>query len=259
VLKMKDKSPSINEWNDLYSAAIEFKKLKCWDFMWNSDIFGVQNPATGEIGYCCIMGRSGEHFALGVYLGSEGLDGLLRIRSGEKIIPDEPVELLNQKCLMASFKNREDIKKRDYEIIRKFGLKFRGRNEWPLFRSYLPGHLPWYLNSGEAQFLTITLHQAIQVCKRFKKDSEMLIPSSTTEILVRVPLKENGLEWTDGWLEPSEIDEEEIMIGAVDEDALEDLLKLKRKEIWEADFFYLHELFKTAPKKGLTSPMQYYG
>lgn len=249
MVLMKDKKPSINEWKDLYSAAIEFKKLKPWDWMWDSDIFGVQNPATGEIGYCCIMGRSGEHFAMGVYLGSEGLEELLRILSGEKILPDEPVGLLNQKCLMASFENREYIEKGDYEIIRKLELRFRGKNEWPLFRSYLPGYLPWYLNRGEVQFLTIALQQAIHVCNRFKNDPEMLVPPSASEILVRVPLKENGLKWRDEWLEPLEMDEEEIMVGGVDENVLKDLQKLKRHGIWEADFFYFHEAVQDGPEE----------
>ncbi len=245
---MKDKQPSIQEWKDLYSVAIDFKKLKCWNFMWDSDIFGVQNPVTGEIGYCCIMGSAGEHFALGVFLGSEGLEGLFKIQSDQVTLSDTESIYL-QRCIMVSFEDRKFITKQDYEKIRKLGLKFRGRNEWPLFRSYMPHHLPWYLNRDEAQFLTIALQQAIHVCKRFKNDPEMLIPPSTTEILVRVPLKDNSLEWGDEWLIPSEMDEEDIMIGNVDEDALEDFLKLKHNGIWEADLFYFHETVQDNPEE----------
>ena len=51
VLKMNDKPPSIQEWRDLYDAVIEFKKKECWNWMWDTDIFGVQNPVTGERRY----------------------------------------------------------------------------------------------------------------------------------------------------------------------------------------------------------------
>jgi len=80
----------------------EVKKLEVGIGLWDSDIFGVQNPANDEIGYCCIMGRMGEHFTLAVYLGTEGLDGYLKIQSGE-ILPDDLDVLHLQKCLMASF------------------------------------------------------------------------------------------------------------------------------------------------------------
>ncbi len=63
---MSDISPSLKEWKNLYEAAIEFKKVECWNWMQDSDIFGVKNPATGEIGYCCILGRLGDYFGLAV-------------------------------------------------------------------------------------------------------------------------------------------------------------------------------------------------
>jgi len=243
---MKEKLPSIQEWKDLYRAAIKFKKLKPWEWMWDSDIFGVKNPATGEIGYCCVMGRAGEHFALGVYLGTDGLEGLLKIQSGE-IVPGDEEGLFLQKCLMASFEDRKIIDKQDYEVIRILGLRFRGQNAWPLFRSYLPGHLPWYLNRGEAKFLTVVLQQAIHVCKRFRKDPEMLDSPLPGQFLVKVP--EDGSRWSDQWLEPMDLEEEEVPVGTVDDDALEDLRKLKHQGVWEADFFYFHEAVQDDPEE----------
>jgi hypothetical protein len=113
---MNDKPPSIQEWRDLYNAVIEFKKIECWNWMWDSDLFGVQNPVTGEIGYCCVMGGAGELFALTVYLDSEGLDGYLKMQS-EEFYPS-PEEMLNlQKCLMASFEDRKYLQKEDSDLL----------------------------------------------------------------------------------------------------------------------------------------------
>jgi len=73
--------PTIQDWKNLFDAALKFKKIAPWQWMWDSDIFGVQNPANGEIGYCCIMGAAKEIYALAVYQGSEGLESYLRLNT----------------------------------------------------------------------------------------------------------------------------------------------------------------------------------
>lgn len=234
---MKDKSPSIQEWENLYSAAVEFKKLKPWEWMWDDDIFGVKNPETGETGFCCVMGGGGEHFALGLYQGSEGLDGLSRIRSGE-ILPDEPEALFVQKCLMASFENREFIEDEDYQILRKLGLRFRGKNAWPLFRSYQPGYVPWYVTDDEARFLTLALEQAIQVCRQYYENPEVLKPPMMTQLLVRVL---DGDTWHDEWLEPWDLEEKEVTGRFVKEEDLEEILKFSHKGVLEVDYYFYPE------------------
>ncbi len=107
---MSEKHPSISQWRNLYNAAIEFRKLAPWEWMYDSDLFGVINPENGETGYCCIMGNLGEHYALGVYLGAEGLEGYREMQEGDYF--SNPLEMIHlQKCLMASFENREYLSK----------------------------------------------------------------------------------------------------------------------------------------------------
>ena len=240
VLKMNDRPPSIQEWRDLHDAAIEFKKIECWNWMWDTDLFGVQNPVTGEIGYCCVMGGAGEHFALAVYLGSEGLNGYLKLQSGESYPSLE--DMLNlQKLLMASFEDREYLQKEDFQLIKKFGLKFSGPNSWPLFRSYRPGYYPWYLTGEEARYLTLCLWQVIDVSLRFKDNSGILTPPVKNRYLVRVPKKdETGLSWRDMWIEPLPLEKGEIIAEPIDTDHLEKIKRKipHRKGVWEVDFFY---------------------
>ena len=122
---MKELQPSMDDWQQLYDAAVEFKKLKCWEWMLDSYIFGVQNPATNEVGYCCITGNLGEFFALIVYLGSEGLEIYLHAQSG-MVLPGDMEAFANQKCLMASFEDREILTKDDLAIIKKLGFRTEG-------------------------------------------------------------------------------------------------------------------------------------
>jgi hypothetical protein len=236
-----NQAPSLQDWKALYDAAIEFKKAAPWDWMHDTDIFGVQDPVSGETGYCCIMGAAGEHYALGVYSGSEGLEGLLRILSGEFSQSHDEV-LYVQKCLMASFEDREYLQKEDLKQIKTMGLKFRGANAWPFFRKYTPGLVPWYLTGEEARFLTLALQQAIEVSLRFKKDPGMLIHPSSGKFFVRAPVKQGeGISWKDEWIEPLPPESKDLPVTPVDETLLNRLKKarLQQRGIWDVDFFFV--------------------
>jgi hypothetical protein len=232
--------PSMQEWSNLYQAAIEFKKIECWDWMEDSDLFGVQNPETGEIGYCCVLGGIGEFFGLAVYLGSKGLEGYLKIRSGE-ISPEDFDTMHSQDCLMASFDDRKFLKKPDLQIIKSLQLSFRGSNAWPLFRRYEPGYEPWYINRQEAIFLTLALEQAKDIALRFKTNIELLDPPIEGRYLVRVPNREKeGLAWRDEWLKPTPFEKKEPIGPSVDEIRLKRIKKaaLQSHAVLETDFFY---------------------
>jgi len=178
--------PTEQEWRDLYAAAATFQEMAPWNWMWDSDVAGVQDPESGEIGYCSIMA---------VYLGDEGVAGLWQMRLDP---PDDPLETLAlQKCLMASFEDRGMLQKRDLDQIKGLGLKFRGRNAWPMFRSYRPGYQPWFLTGPEARFLTTALHQAMNIAQRFQQQPDLLPePNPQGPYLVRSQAKRKGLvEW----------------------------------------------------------------
>ncbi len=202
----EEPGPSIQEWQSLYAAAAEFKQTAPWNWMWDSDVFGVKNPKSGEVGYCSVMGKLGEHLALAVYRGSEGLTGFMKIQAGAK--PKTTPEFLElQECLMASFESRDYLAPDDRRIIKQLGLSFRGRNAWPLFRGYRPGYFPWFLTRTEAKSLTIVLSQTTGVAMRLKDDKNLLKPPEPDLHLVRVPDR-NGQSWHDEWLKPEPLSPE---------------------------------------------------
>ena len=108
VSLMKIPSCPLPVWKNLYDAATMFRELACWEWMSDSDLFGVQNPQNGEIGYCCVLGELGEVFGLAVYLGTEGLEQYRKIQSG-KIHRGSPEMAYSQNCLTLWFGDRSDL------------------------------------------------------------------------------------------------------------------------------------------------------
>lgn len=194
---MSGATPTLEEFRQLHEAALAFKQQAPWEWMFDDEIFGIRNPETGQIGYASVMGRRGEHLALGLYLGSEGLNGFYRLAAGEE--PDNPDILLEIPHLQASFEDRAALSDKDRQVIKTLGLKFRGRQEWPLFRSYVPGFLPWFVTPDEARFLTIALQKVFEVAARLKEDPSLLQPPKKSHFLIHT---QTGQGWAEEWLEP---------------------------------------------------------
>jgi len=238
-------APDLETWRALYASASRFYALKPWEWMGDTDIFGVRNPAGGETGFCCIMGAAGEHFALAVYLGAEGLDVLTRI--GLREIPTDPFSVLTmQKCLMASFEDRTILQQMDFDVIRDLGLKFRGRNAWPQFRSYLPGYAPWIVSQAEAEFLTIALDQGCEVCMTYRDRPDALslqkAMNGSRKLLIRVRSDRGGKQVWEDAMEPIPIYEPAMALPApLDAVKVKSAKSRARRssQVVDMDYFYM--------------------
>jgi len=194
---MKTPTPTLDEFRRLYDAALALKQEVPWEWMTEDQIFGIRNPETGEIGYASVMGQRGEYLALALYLGPEGLDGFWCMERGGE--PGNPTLLLEVPQLQASFGDREELRDQDRQIVKDLGLKFRGRQAWPLFRAYVPGCVPWFVTPEEARFLILGLEQSLDVIRRLAENPSLLDPLRRGVYLVRT-LASAG--WTDEWLIP---------------------------------------------------------
>ena len=234
--------PSRDEWQRLYEAAAAFKAAQPWEWMADVDVFGVQNPENGEIGYASVMGALGEHFCLALYLGQQGLAGFWSIQMGAE--PD-PTFILEIPQLQASWEDRGSLREKDRDVIKAMGLKFRGRAAWPLFRAFVPGYLPWFVSDQEARFLTLALEQALVVAPRVKENPSLLAPVLDLLYLVRTPEERGGaLVWVDQWTELESLGYR-IPVVKVDDSAVADLRQLPIREMTvEVDLFPLPGAFQ---------------
>lgn len=233
-------SPTKDEWRRLYKAAIEFKELRPWEWTADDDLFSIKNPSNNEIGYCCVVGKIGLCFGLIVYLGTKGLASYLEMQQG--LIDEKDMDAqLSNRCLATTFESRRYLSNKDVAVIEELGLAFKGKNAWPLFRSYYPGYHPWYLTDEEAKFMHICLEQAREVVLRFKEDPSILTPIKGNLVFARVPEKEgNKIIWKDEWLEPVPYREVVTIRKDMDRERLRKIEKTARRTdmIWESDFFY---------------------
>lgn len=238
--------PTLNEWRRLYEIAIAFRDLAPWKWMFEDQMFAVVDPEDGEVGYCCVMGAGGEFHALGVYRGKEGLLSYERIHRQSVDLPGygDPDVGLDQKALIASFEGSGDVSQRDRNVFQSLGLRFRGKQSWPVLRSYEPGCLPWYLTAKECRFLTEALEQAVSVVQRVKENPKLLDEQPGC-ILTRVYINDGqASEWVDQWREWPDL-EDEIYSDYLGPVIHVDEMRLKRaiKEgepsgSWEVDISY---------------------
>lgn len=236
---MQEMKPTLEDWKSLYEAAKEFGKIESWKWMADDDLFGVQDPATGEISYCCIMGMAEEVYGLSAYSGTVGLEGYLKVQCGE-VLPEDIETMFIQDSLTVFYENRNFVQKEDMEVIKSLGMKFRGRNAWPIFREYKPGYHPWFFTKEESLFFKMLLEQAIDVALRFKHNDTLLVPRQQNHYFVRVPSRiGREIVWKDEWLVPAPVNEERLPSESVDEIRIRRIMSksLKQQGTLEIDWF----------------------
>jgi len=194
----KDNNTSMTSeaWCRLYGLAEKIRDLTPWRWMQENHIFGVKFPKTNTFGFVSVMGTMGEHRAVTVYLGIDGLRGFWHAESLEPV--EDPASIFHVPQLMASFEDRNRLDTGDFEQIQRLGLRYRGKGAWPLFRSYRPGYHPWFLTLDEVEMLGIALEQLLVIAPRARNNISLLEPDDEDSYLVRISQASgNRIIWKD--------------------------------------------------------------
>lgn len=237
-METKLKQPTLAQWRRLYELAAELKKLAPWQWLDETQIFGVENPETKEIGFVSTMGMAGEHLSIGVYLGAEGLAGFFDFQ--EAGLEAEPLALFEVPQLQVSFEDRDDLEKTDRDVIKKLDLKFRGSRNYPLFRSVKAGFLPWFIKQNEAPMLIYALEQTLEVAARVKENPNLLPDASEAVYLVRTAEKQGRkLVWRDELREIEPPAETQFTIG-IPQNLIDEIKSFPQTKNFalEIDLFY---------------------
>jgi hypothetical protein len=229
------KHPSKADWAALYGAAIAYKELAPWQWTLPDDLFAIETPRQKEVAFCSIYGAEGQEPGLAVFIGAEGYQGLRRLVADDRAGAQGSTPPF---CSVSvTFLGREALKPEDRETVKDLGLRFRGRNAWPLFRSQVPEHLPWFLERGEAALLTTALRQAVDVAGHARAWSGK---RSRRRGLILTRFFRHG-KWQQDWREPPKA------ASPAEPSSLPDELRLyrirtassRRDPVWEVSAFVL--------------------
>ncbi|MBU9673919.1 SEC-C domain-containing protein [Planococcus sp. CP5-4] len=154
-----------NDWQRLIQEMAELRKLDPWNWLHDDQVFVLESPTSKEVLFVSVLGAAGEEFGLAVYIGEEGYESLLATMNGT--VPAEEL-IFSQRSLLASFSDRDELDEEDLEIVKASGMSFRGKKQWPLFRSMVPGYYPWSIDEEEVRLLIDVIAQTKIVLEKVR-------------------------------------------------------------------------------------------
>ncbi len=237
----------MQDWAELYALARRIKTMEPWKRISENAIFALVDPITRENGYCVIMGEFGTHLSVAIYLGDEGLRSCIDIQDGYL----DDIELyIGQKCLTLSFEDKDLVTPEDRAIYTALGLKFRGRQGYPIFRCYEPGFEPWPLNADQAAFLRLALPKVMQIVSLDAKgDPDYLFPDEDTMRCFTPVNTGDSWAWEESTI-PYEMPAGAVVAHRVDELEIRRFAKKysKGSAALEVDYFYFPAAIMEGPR-----------
>lgn len=230
---------SPDQWTRLVELANEFQELKPWEWMYDADFFGVKTPAHPEICYGSILGAAGMLFGLTAYIGQEGLFAFLDTADGYI----HPLDFrYMQKCLMGTYETKKDLADVDLDIFKHAGLPLKGAKLQPIFRSYEPGILEWYLDEPwQAQLMIDMFEAALYIAPIAKVEPARLAPEDEKFVLLLTAEDtDQGRVWRESFFTLDEPHMDKCAPLPCDEIRLQRLKSATEKSetSWEADLFF---------------------
>lgn len=242
----------------LYSLAFAVRKTKLWKTLYDNELFAV-SMSNGEIGYCSVMGALGEHLALALYIGSEGLDSYRLFQEAnymEMNVLKTQEFMLSQVCLQCSFESKEELSSKELDAVRKYAAKYqialRGANAFPQFMRYQAAHYPWPVSREvDEELVSEMLEAALEVSAKLKEEKKIELgfsegPAYDRSVPLLAPVGD-GFKWSLHPLPPKQPVSYPMPVLR-DELLMMRLKKTKRSSSWACDVVMTPE--PVAPEDG---------
>ena len=163
-----EEGPSFETGRQLCDIVTEFSLLQPWKILADQDLILVQDPQSGDVCYCSVMGALGEVYSLHVYIGPESYRLFRRVAEGAPIMFGD--FFASQHAVSAEFVKFSELTLPDRQLLHEVGHPPLKRVRAPIFRAFRPGYHPWYVTQQEATLLIRCLQAVITVCRMLPND-----------------------------------------------------------------------------------------
>jgi hypothetical protein len=201
---------TLDAWRRLYELGDRIRDLAPWRWIGEDEYFGVEVPdATPPVWLVTFLGGiHREFFACTAYAGWEALRDALAVQASDSA--DDAIRILEIPHLQAAFTDRRYLYPAEKRAVRAIGRTYAGPHDWPVFRDFRAGYLPWPVNASQAHVLTAVLNQALGIALRVE-DDRRLLQTRPGAYIFRVPDGAGG--WRDEWRETPALPEPVLTIG----------------------------------------------
>lgn len=149
----------------LLQQASELNKLKPWKYFDNEQIFALKLEAVEAMFFVSIIGAGNEEFGVLLFDEELGYASLAEILSQRALSEEFHI---NFSALSLNFVDRKELEDEDYLLIKDYGFSFRGKKNWPQFRSYFAGSVPDLPTYAEVEVMKMLLTGVIEIAKLAK-------------------------------------------------------------------------------------------
>ncbi len=147
---------------ELYCVATALQELRPWEIMSDDEFVLLQDPETGEICYCSVLGGLGMVFSVNVHIGAESYRFMRRLLRGKTCVPADFYG--TTRAVMVEYALATDRKPPDRELLAAMGRTAKQRGRAPIFRAVRPGYLPWHVTETEGKLLSMCLRGIYALC-----------------------------------------------------------------------------------------------
>jgi len=185
---------------ELYPIALELQDLAPWQWMCETDLFGVKLPDLDTPYFASIMGSSGQFNAVSFYDGVHAANQFLHIQEHPGATRPEDIMLIPH--LMVSFDDRKFLQPDERIQIEELGYDLKERNQWPVFQQIIPGHPHLFPAQDKLRNLIPLLEQTLHIARRTRHEEFVFMERTKEGVAGLFRFSEAG-QWRDEYTEMS--------------------------------------------------------